>query len=125
MPTQPEIALAVVDRPNLSAVLTGLHRNGYGHLARVLDPERGDVVGQLQRAGAEPPIGIGAVGAGQVVVLVAAPARTGAAAELLTRLGATAAWEAARSGAPAPVLFGSMAPRGRQRRGQAAEPTAD
>lgn len=125
MPDQPEIALAAVDRAHLSAVLSGLHRNGYGHLARVLDPERSDMAGQLRRAGAEPPLGIGSVDRGHVVVLVAAPARTGAATELMARLGASAVWEVERTGARTPVLFGGVTPRARVRRGQAPPPAAE
>jgi hypothetical protein len=46
-----DTVLAVVPRAALSAVLTAFHRNGYGHVTRVLDPERAPVPDQLRRAG--------------------------------------------------------------------------
>jgi hypothetical protein len=126
MVAQPEIVVAIVDRDRLSAALTGLHRSGYGHVTRVLDPDRADVAGQLERAGSEIPIGFGGVTRGQVIVMVSAPARTRVAAELLRRLGATKVWETERVAAmAAPVLFGSVNRRARARHEPRTEPVAD
>src|SRR4051812_43883366 len=105
MADQPEIVIALVERASLSDVLTGLHRNGYGHVVRVLDPDRADVTGQLRRAGAAVPIGFPVSAPGQVTVLLPAPARTGPAAALLPRLGASTTWEVERTANPTPLLL--------------------
>jgi len=47
----PDTLIAVIPRSRLSATLTAFHRNGYGHVTRVLDPERAPVAQQLGRAG--------------------------------------------------------------------------
>src|SRR5687767_6753031 len=83
----PDTILAVVPRTNLSAVLTGFHRGGYGHLIRTLDPERAPITSQLQRAGIEA-ARLTSVGPNEVVVFVPAPGRTTQAAAMAMANGA-------------------------------------
>jgi hypothetical protein len=94
-----DVVVAVTERTQLPLLLTNLHRGGYGHVVRVLDPERGDVAGQLRRAGVEPPLGLAAAGQDGVVLMIAAAARTAAAAGLLRRLGVRSIWTTVRAGA--------------------------
>src|SRR5688572_5790456 len=83
-----DTVLALVPRPNLNAVLTGFHRGGYGHLIRVMDPERASLVLQLQRAGvAEARLAAG--NGDQVVVFVPAPGRAPQAASIALLNGAS------------------------------------
>jgi hypothetical protein len=120
-----EIVIAAVEGANLSAILTAIHRSGFGHLTRVLDPKRGDVAGQLQRAGVEVPEGFNLGSDNRVAVMISAAARTTAATDLLRRLGAITTWSVARSAAPSPLLFGSLTGRSRPRRPQSSEALAD
>lgn len=126
LPPQPEIVVAVVDRGDLSTLLTSLHRYGFGHVTRVLDPERAEVGDQLRRAGVEVPSQMGKVAGNRLCVMVSAPARTRVAMDLLLRSGAAVAWEVERINMPQPVLLGSLNKRPRQRPVNAAEEqTAD
>jgi hypothetical protein len=126
-----DVVVAAVDRAILSAVLSAIHRGGYGHIARVLDPERGDVAGQLRRAGVSVPLGFVFDGTHRVAVMISAAARTLAAAALLRQLGASEVWTTDRTTAPIPLLIGSLsnlttqAGRSRSRRHQSNEPLAD
>lgn len=126
-----DVVVAAVDRAQLSFVLSAIHRNGYGHLTRVLDPERGDVAGQLRRAGIAVPAAFALDGGQRVAVMISAAARTLAAAELLHRLGAAPVWTTGRTTDPTPLLIGSLsnltaqAGRTRARRQQANESLAD
>jgi hypothetical protein len=119
----PEIAIGSIERATLSALLTAVHRGGYGHVTRVIDPERGDEIGQLRRAGVTVPDGFRVADTGNVAVMISAAARTPAAVELLRRYGATDIWTAARATAPATLLLGAMSSR--RTKSPAAEPTAD
>ena len=125
MAAQPEIVLALVERGRLSEVLTGLHRGGYGHVVRVLDSERAEVGGQLRRAGADVPVGFPSEQPGWVTVMVPAPARTRAAADLLARLGAATTWEVERTAGPLPAFIGGSSTRPRGRRPATLETQAD
>jgi hypothetical protein len=109
-----EIALGAVERGNLSAVLTAVHRGGFGNVTRVLDPQRGEIGGQLRRAGVAAPTEF-ALGEERVAVVINATARTAAALDLLRRVGADAVWPAARIGAAVPPTFGELAARSRHR----------
>lgn len=120
-----DIVIAAVERAQLSAILTAIHRGGFGHLTRVLDPERGDVAGQLRRAGVAVPDGFALNGESRVAVMISAAARANAATELLRRLGAVSVWTAGRSAAPSPLLVGSLTGRATSRRARAAETPAD
>ena len=119
-----EIAIASIERSHLSVLLTAVHRGGFGHLTRVLDPARGDVAGQLRRAGAVIPDGF-VLGESRVAVMISAPARVTAASELLERHGAQRVWTVERAGASAPLLLDNASKRNRSRLHQASEPVAD
>ena len=82
-----DTVLALVPRHHLSAVLTGFHRGGYGHLIRVMDPQRATLTTQLQRAGVAEARLTSASG-DQVVVFVPAPGRTPQAASIALSNGA-------------------------------------
>lgn len=76
-----DTTIGVIPRDRLADVLALIHRGGYGPMARVFDPIRGALAGQLDRAGL--PDLPESVTSGDVVVLgVTAPghaARVGAA----------------------------------------------
>jgi hypothetical protein len=126
-----DVVVAAVDRASLSAVLSAIHRSGYGHLTRVLDPERGDVTAQLRRAGIAVPVGFEFDGTQRVGVMISAAVRTPAAAALLRQLDASEVWTTGRTTAPIPLLIGSLsnltaqAGRASSRRHQSNEPLAD
>ena len=81
--------IAVVPRARLSAMLTAFHRNGYGHVTRVLDPERAPVAQQLGRAGVHESRIASAKLDDSVILFVPAPKRTSDAASLAVAHGAT------------------------------------
>ena len=83
-----DTVLARVPRPNLSVALTAFHRGGYGHVIRVIDPDRAPVGSQLQRAGIED-ARLAAHAPDSVVLLVPAPQRATQAAALAMANGAT------------------------------------
>lgn len=130
-PEPADVVLAAVMRVDLGATLAAIHRNGYGHLTRVLDPERGEVSAQTRRAGVAVPFGFALDASSQVAVMIAAAARTPAAADLLRSLGAVRVWTTGRTTAPTPLLIGSLANlttrvgRARTRSHSANEQTAD
>jgi len=84
-----ETVLAVMPRERLTTALTMFHRGGFGHVIRVLDPERAPIRGQLIRAGVPEARLMGCRGASDVLLLVHAPARTGQAVSLAMQVGAT------------------------------------
>lgn len=81
--SQPDTVVAIVLSPALPNLLTNLHRNGYGPVTRVIDSARGDLDGQLRRAGLELQGLLEAPDAPFAVVLVHAPNRTEQVANLL------------------------------------------
>lgn len=84
-----ETVLAVMPRDRLTTALTMFHRGGYGHVIRVLDPERAPIRTQLARAGVPRARLTSCCGSADVLLLVHAPARTGPAAALAAQCGAT------------------------------------
>jgi hypothetical protein len=120
-----EIVIATIERAKLSEALTAIHRGGFGHLTRVLDPERGEVIGQLRRAGVDVPAGFALDRGNGVAIMISAAARASAAADLLRRFDAGSIWTAEKSAASQPLPFGSLAPRSRSRRGPLSESLAD
>lgn len=88
MRDEADTVIAVVERNLLSGLLTAVHRAGHGPYARVLDPARGSLAGQLERAGVRGQAGAVAQVPQAVVVLIHAPGRTAAVADLLRRAGA-------------------------------------
>ncbi len=85
----PDTVLALVPRSNLSVVLTAFHRGGYGHVIRVLDPERAPICSQLHRAGISEPRMPTVMAPDSVIVFIPAPERTSQAAALAVANGAT------------------------------------
>ena len=84
-----ETVLAVMPRDRLTTALTMFHRGGFGHVIRVLDPDRAPIRAQLARAGVPDARLSRYCGAADVLLLVHAPARTGQAVALASRWGAT------------------------------------
>ena len=115
-----ETVLAVMPRDRLTTALAMFHRGGFGHVIRVLDPERAPIRAQLARAGV-PEARLGRrCGTSDVLLLVHAPARTGQAVSLATQFGATdtevVARERSVADSVAPGLITSVGER-RGRRG--------
>jgi hypothetical protein len=68
-----DAVVGIISRDQLPNVLTLIHRAGLGPQARVLDPERGDLPGQLTRAGlVDPPVLDPAAGEEMVLVVFSA-----------------------------------------------------
>jgi hypothetical protein len=84
----PDTILALVNRSRLSVVLTAFHREGFGHVTRVLDPERSPLVEQLHRAGVENSRLAGGQLNDTVLLFAHVPMRTTAAAALAVAHGA-------------------------------------
>jgi len=109
--------VGVFDRERLSDGLVALHRAGYGPQARVLDPARGDLAGQLRRLGVAAPLDPVDQEAGTALIVVSAPGRAPAVAEALERAGARAIRRVSRDGpafavATPPTAPGPARPRG-------------
>jgi hypothetical protein len=100
--TEGDAVIAVVPRDRLSAVLTAVHRGGQGHNARVLDPARGDLKGQLRRSGVDQDIDIDPRAKDIVLVLIHAPGRIARTANLFRQAGETAVHVVGRTGATVP-----------------------
>jgi hypothetical protein len=85
--TEGDTVIAVVPRDRLSAVLTAVHRGGHGHNARVFDPARGDLWGQLRRSGVQQEIELDSRTKDVVLVLIHAPGRVEKTADLFRYAG--------------------------------------
>jgi hypothetical protein len=121
----PDTLLALIPRSALSVVLTAFHRQGYGHVTRVFDPERAPLGEQLGRAGVIDSRLAQADSADTVLLVVHAPMRTDQAGALALAHGARDV-EAVESGVPvsaavAPGLV-QRANRRRDRRSPAPVP---
>jgi hypothetical protein len=92
--TRGATVVAAFDRDRLGDGLARLHLEGFGPSARVLDGTRGDLVGQLERTGLPAEIAARLVPAAEqrrtALLVVHAPARSEAVADLLGRSGALA-----------------------------------
>ena len=84
----PDTLLAIIPRLRLSDTLTAFHRDGYGHVTRVLDPIRASLANQLGRAGVQSSRLVTASINDAVLLFVHAPMRTTAAAALAVTNGA-------------------------------------
>ncbi len=91
-----ETVLGVVGRDRLPAVLAEIHRGGFGPVARVFDPGRGEVGAQLRRVGLPEPPEVAAADPAILVLAVTAPGRAALAAEAMTRGGAHPVYVTAR-----------------------------
>ena len=84
-PVNADHVIGIFLRDNLSTALAAVHRSGYGPQTRVIDGARGDVDGQLRRAGLrfhdEP-----AFESGVLLIVVTAPGRVAAVSELFSQL---------------------------------------
>jgi hypothetical protein len=86
----------IIPRDQLPNVLTLIHRAGLGPQARVLDPERGDLPGQLIRAGLIDPPLFDPVTGEEMVLVVFAPGRTPIAIDAMEQFGGRAVQTLAR-----------------------------
>lgn len=93
-----DAVVAVVDDDRLPDLLPIIHRNGLGHLARVMRRERGDLRTQLRRAGIPVEQAPDALDTAPCILLVTAAARSEKTAELLLRHNAIATWIVTRLG---------------------------
>lgn len=82
-------AAAAIADERLSDVLALIHREGFGHNAQVVRPERGRTADRLRRAGIDGAAADRLIALDRPVVLVFAPARVDAADVILRRGGAT------------------------------------
>lgn len=85
-----EAVVGEIDRDCLSAALAAVHRAGFGAQTRVLAGARGDLTGQLRRAGFPAAVALSGAEAATALILVAAPGRLAAARDLLEQAGAKA-----------------------------------
>lgn len=86
--TVDSVAAAIADE-RLSDVLALIHREGFGHNAQVVRPERGRTADRLLRAGLDGTAAGRLIALERPIVLVFAPARVDAADVILRRGGAT------------------------------------
>jgi hypothetical protein len=103
-----DAVIGIVERNRLSTVLTAVHRGGHGHNARVIDASRGDIPGQLSRAGVIQTIDFTSNPPDSVLILIHAPGRIAKTTELLQRAGADPIHVVNRIGAEAPRSFTSL-----------------
>ena len=103
-----DAVIGIVERNRLSTVLTAVHRGGHGHNARVIDPSRGDIPGQLRRAGVTTSIDLTANPTDTVLVLIHAPGRIAKTTDLLRQSGAHPIHVVTRIGAETPRDFTSL-----------------
>jgi hypothetical protein len=100
--TEGDAVIAVVPRDRLSAVLTAVHRGGQGHNARVLDPKRGDLRGQLRRSGVQQDVEVDPRAKDVVLVLIHAPGRVAKTADMFRLAGESDVHVVGRAGATVP-----------------------
>jgi hypothetical protein len=121
-----DAVIGLVERGQLSSVLTTIHRIGQGHNARVFDAARGDVSGQLRRAGVTADLDAEVRALDSVVVLIHAPGRTAKTAEMLQRAGASSVRVIQRAGAEIPrPHFAPPTPNGRAQPAPTTDLTTD
>lgn len=89
-PNRPADSIAAsINENRLSDVLTLVHREGFGHNAQVIHPERGKALDRLRRAGLEQTAASRLAEQDRPIVLLFAPERVEAAELILRRGGAT------------------------------------
>lgn len=86
--SQEDSAAAAIAEERLSDVLALIHREGFGHNAQVVRPERGRTLDRLRRAGLAQLAATRLSEQERPIVLVFAPARVDAAEIILRRGGA-------------------------------------
>jgi hypothetical protein len=85
-----ETLLATIARDQLSVALTHFHRSGYGHVIKVMDPDRAPLADQLRRAGVESASIHRDRSSSHVLLFVPAPERSRQAAVIAHSVGADA-----------------------------------
>ena len=98
-----DVLVALVDRDQLDAILPAVHRHALGHVARVLDAGRGNIIGQLRRAGVPVEQVPAAIAGAPLAMMIGAAARCPFAARLLLENGIDRLWIVGTSGAWAAV----------------------
>ncbi|MGC4104776.1 MAG: hypothetical protein QM753_00285 [Thermomicrobiales bacterium] len=93
-----DAVVAIVDDDRLPAILAVIHRNGLGHIARVMKRERGDFRAQLRRASIPVEQAPDTLDDAGRILLVTAAARSQMTADLLLRNHAIAAWVITKQG---------------------------
>ena len=106
-PATSDTVVGVFDRERLSGALAATHQSGFGPHARVLDGARGDLAGQLRRAGIRLSLGPDH-DAATALIVVTAPGRAPSVADTLARAGARAIHGITR-GAPTPFVASDAA----------------
>ena len=94
-----DVLVALVDREQLGAILPAVHQHALGHVARVIDAGRGDIIGQLRRAGVPVEQAPAAIAGAPLAIMIAAAARCPAAARLLLDSGLDRLWIVRTTGA--------------------------
>jgi len=93
-----DTVVAIVPEHVLPDILTQVHRDGYGHNARVLRPRRSPLREQLRRAGVPVEQAPARLDDAECLLMVMAAARSPKAADLMLQHGASATWIVARTG---------------------------
>lgn len=117
-PTNADSAAAGIPEERLSDVLTLIHRDGFGHNAQVVRPDRGRLSDRLRRAGLDVDAIARLAALDRPVVLVFAPARVDAAETILRRGGAIAVEHYRQSAGTQSSLIGFDPAVLHRRRGQ-------
>lgn len=91
-----DTVIGVVPREALAAVLAAVHRGGFGPLARLFDPDRGPLDGQLRRAGLPAPAEASSQDRATVLLAVTAPGRAALVGDAISRAGAVRVYVTAR-----------------------------
>ncbi|MCO5221855.1 MAG: hypothetical protein M9947_09795 [Thermomicrobiales bacterium] len=99
-------AAAGIAESRLSDVLTLVHREGFGHNAQVIRPDRGRTADRLRRAGLGDASIERLIASAHPIVLIFAPARVDAAEIILRRGGAHAVETFAQSSGTQSALIG-------------------
>lgn len=99
-------AAGAITEDRLSDVLAQIHREGFGHNAQVVRPERGRTLDRLRRAGLDESAAARLAAQDRPIVLIFAPARVDAAEIILRRGGAMQAERYLQSSGTPSALIG-------------------
>ncbi len=94
-----DVLVALVGRDHLNRILPAVHQHALGHVARVLDADRGEVGGQLRRAGVPVERAPQGISDAPLALMIAAAARCPFAARLMMEAGIDRLWIVSTSGA--------------------------
>ena len=93
-----DVLVALTDRDQLDRVLPAVHLHALGHVARVLDARRGEITGQLRRAGVPVEGAPEGIADAPLALMIAAAARCPSAARLMLDAGIDRLWVVSISG---------------------------